>query len=836
MDIIEKKLLEFIDFKEIPSLPEAAKFAISNTLSNNKSMDDIAKIINQNPSLTLKILRIANSAYYSRKNGVSNIKDALVLLGYKTIKSIILSITIRNIFKEKEVSWFNYRNYWLHLLTTAIISKDLSKRLKIGNEDDLYAIGLMHDIGKAVFLTSAENEYKKVVELISNEHIPFYKAERKIFGFDHTDLASFLLRQWNIPNKLIDPISMHHNYSIDQNFNPKLYTIALANRLSHSFGYMTLTDEPPYQYINELSAKLGLLNKDLDNILIDLNKEIESYTELLDISPTDIKSFYTIISEANKKLGEMYIENRQISNQVMKKKEALQHFNELSYVLAKENNIENILKLASLKLCEAFKLKECHIVFYIGNKKSLKAHAYYTLNSINDEDYEVDIKIIDKIESPAKNKFEDIFYIKAPDGTVIGFITISSINNKTDKSEIRTFIEYISLILNNYDLQLSNRLRSEKLQITVKKLQDEIESRKKTDKLNSLILEHSPYGIIIANKDGDVLLYNKNAGEFLSKELEGSNLLKDLENIDERLEKTIKSSLTTNQSKDIAIRRNRRIIYIHLESSILKEISKVILTMHDITDRKIKEALITEKKKMETLAELAAGIAHNLRSPLAAAKGVLELIKNDLDKNEIKILRKKDNKEIEDKELIENLNIIASSIEKSFLIINSILALSKKNNKEKIKNETFSLKEAVNEARSLLKNRFEEKDIIFTEILNCEKIKGSKDMFVQIFLNLFNNSIEAVDKGGWIKINCYEDKQKVIIDVSDNGRGIRKEDINRVFEPFFSTSGEAMGRGIGLSITKKMVIEHGGSIRAIPKKEGGTIFRIIIPKDKINQI
>ena len=85
---IEKKLLDFIDFKEIPSLPEAAKFAISSSLSNNKSMNDIAKIINQNPSLTLKILKIANSAYYSRKNDVSNIKDALVLLGYKTIKSI----------------------------------------------------------------------------------------------------------------------------------------------------------------------------------------------------------------------------------------------------------------------------------------------------------------------------------------------------------------------------------------------------------------------------------------------------------------------------------------------------------------------------------------------------------------------------------------------------------------------------------------------------------------------------------------------------------------------------------------------------------------------------
>ena len=830
MNTIEKKLLEFIDFKEIPSLPEAAKFAITNSISNNMSMNDIAKIIDQNPSLTLKILKIANSAYYSRKNGITNVKDALVLLGYKTIKSIILSITIRNIFKEKNISWFSYRNYWLHLLSTAIISKEISRRQKIGNEDELYAIGLMHDIGKAVFLTSAEKEYKKVIELVLNEHIPFYKAERKIFGFDHTDLASFLLRQWNIPSRLIEPISMHHNYSTSGNVDSIQLTIALANKLSHTFGYITLSNEPPPLDTNELSTKLGLLNSDLEAILSNLNTEIKSYIELLDISPTDIKSFYTIISEANKKLGEMYIENRHIANQAMQKKEVLQHFNDLSYLLLNENNIENILKISSQKLVEAFKLKDCSIAFYIGDKKFLKAHAYNPLNSDNSENYDVDINVVEDIKPLEKNKLKDVFYIKTPDDTVMGFITISTVSNKANKSEIRSFVDYISLILNNYNLQLINRLRSEKLQITVKKLQEEIESRKRSDKLNSLILEHSPYGIIITNNNGDVLLYNKNAEELLSIKLESANLLKNLDNKDSKLIDAIKSSFKVNQSKDIGILRKGKVSYIHLESSILKELSKVIFTIYDITDRKIKEALITEKKKMETLAELAAGIAHNLRSPLAAAKGILELIKNDLEKKEIKILRKIEGKETEDKELIENLNLIASSIEKSFVIINSILALSKKDNKEKIKREIFSLKEAIDEAHLLLKTKFEDKDITFSEILNCNKIKGSKDMFIQILFNLFSNSIEAVEKGGLIKVACYEDKQKIIIDVSDNGKGIPKEDLTRIFEPFYSTSGEAVGRGIGLSITKKMVIAHGGSIKAFLRPEGGTTFRIIIPK------
>ena len=827
---IEKKLLDFIDFKEIPSLPEAAKFAISSSLSNNKSMNDIAKIINQNPSLTLKILKIANSAYYSRKNGVSNIKDALVLLGYKTIKSIILSITIRNIFKDKDVSWFSYRNYWLHLLATAIISKEVSKRLKIGNEDDLYAIGLMHDIGKAIFLISAEDEYKKVVESVLSEHIPFFTAERKEFGFDHTDLASFLLKQWNIPNKLINPISMHHSYSPENNPDPILLVVGIANRLAHSFGYTVLPKEPPYPDIDELSSKLGLLNNDFEEILFNLNREIKSYTELLDISPADVKSLYSIISEANKKLGEMFIENKQIANQVTHKKELLQHFNDLSFILLNENNIEDILKIASQKLVETFKLGECSIVFKLGDKKSLKAHAFRIFDSESNENCDVDVTIIEE-ETLDKNSVDkDIYFIKASDGNIIGFISTSAINGIINKTEFRAFIDYISLILKNYNLQLINRLRYEKLQIIIKKLQDEIESKKRSDKLNSLILEHSPYGMIITDIKGEVLLFNKKAEEFLSMKLTGANLIRTDEIPEDRLIEAIKSSYVKNQSKDIGIKRNGKILYIHLESSILKDLSKVIFTIYDITDRKVKEALLTEKKKMETLAELAAGIAHNLRSPLAAAKGTLDLIKNDLDKKEIKILRKINGKEKEDRDLPENLDLIASSIEKSFVIINSILALSKKGNRNKIKGEMFYLKDAIDEALTLLKNRFKEKDITLLEELNCKKIRGSKDMFVQIFLNLFSNSIDAVEKGGLIKVNCNEDKQKVIIDVTDNGKGIPREDLTRIFEPFYSTSGEAAGRGIGLSITKKMVVAHGGTIKAIPKKEGGTTFRIIIQK------
>ncbi|MCK5570230.1 MAG: HDOD domain-containing protein, partial [Spirochaetes bacterium] len=92
MKSIENLLSQTINISEIPALPEAARWAIYKTLTLEKSAEEISDIIKSNPSLTLKILKIANSPIYTRRIPVSSIKDAIVLLGYKTIKGIILSV------------------------------------------------------------------------------------------------------------------------------------------------------------------------------------------------------------------------------------------------------------------------------------------------------------------------------------------------------------------------------------------------------------------------------------------------------------------------------------------------------------------------------------------------------------------------------------------------------------------------------------------------------------------------------------------------------------------------------------------------------------------------
>ena len=253
---------------------------------------------------------------------------------------------------------------------------------------------------------------------------------------------------------------------------------------------------------------------------------------------------------------------------------------------------------------------------------------------------------------------------------------------------------------------------------------------------------------------------------------------------------------------------------------------QLLILIYDITERVEDQKSTIQKEKMATLGELAAGIAHNLRSPLAVVKGIPELIISDLQENKLRILKKTDGIEKEDTEVKENMEMISKSVEKAFAIIDSIMDFSKM---ETGNFENIELSEIINEAYILLEHRIKEKEIRFNNNTSGVSIIGNKNMLVQIFLNLIANAIDAVWDSGTIEINAVKEKTRLNIHVIDNGKGIQTDDFERIFEPFYTTSGRANGSGIGLSVTRTMVNLHGGTIKAMPNEGGGTAIEIIFP-------
>lgn len=825
------KLENLINIREIPTLPEVARIAISKTLSMEKTVDEIASIIKENPSLTLRILKIANSPMYTAGKRISKMRDAIILLGYKTIKSLILSISIRDIFADRDSEWFNYGAFWIHSIATAVIAEEIGKTIRLKPDEDVYSIGLLHDIGKAVLLISEEKGYRKVVESIQEKKCTFREAEQSLFNFDHTDVASFLFQYWEIPEHLIIPVREHHSEPDELAEHPHqpTYIVALANEIAHLGGFGTHPAEPPYEVTALLIERLGLNQSDLERILTGLREHLSAYAEALNIPQTGIRGYFEVLSEANRELGSMYLATQQMTEEIDRKNAFCQTLNSISSIFLRDRKLESAAKAAVHVLINYLRCTALSLELYLTEEKSLLVRAIWPrlLRTDGTLPLERDIEVKEEIVprgTAAAGKGAKSYPIQMI-GTDLGKLVIES-DRPVSAPELNSLINQLAMGLHNVQLHFTNRVKSENLSIALKQLREEYHKRQRLAKLNELILESSPVGIVTIERSGSIIHCNREAEDLLGEPLKEKNLFTLNIFAESGLEDAMRSLEKAGKALNITIAPGGKRRNLLIEARQIAETPHTLLLLKDITEQTEQEKILIQKEKMATLGELAAGIAHNLRSPLAVIKGIPELILSDLENKTLKISRTVNGVAGEDTEVVENLKLISKSMEKAFSIIDSIMEFSKL---ESGKFEEVILERLLGEVFNLISHKLQERNISFKNSTRSCKLYADRNMLTQVFVNLFNNSIAAIEGAGTIEVKCWKEKDNVIVHFMDDGIGVDSQHLELIFEPFFTTTGKANGAGIGLSITRKMVALHGGSIKALQRRGGGTIIEIIFP-------
>ncbi len=232
-----------------------------------------------------------------------------------------------------------------------------------------------------------------------------------------------------------------------------------------------------------------------------------------------------------------------------------------------------------------------------------------------------------------------------------------------------------------------------------------------------------------------------------------------------------------------------------------------MVTITDITKKKELETRVMEMDKLAYMGTLGAGMAHELRNPLASLYGSIELLNeksfNDKDKKLYSLILKES----------ERLNKIVSDF----------LDFVKGENIE----QTFiDLRQVVSETLTMI-NILTEKKIVTDIKINT--IYGDSNLLIQTLNNLIWNALEAVDEDGTVTIRALRKGKNDIIEVSDNGSGIPKEELENIFTPFYSM--KKSGAGLGLAIVKKNVITMGGKIEVQSDINKGTTFRVVLPSN-----
>jgi signal transduction histidine kinase len=251
-----------------------------------------------------------------------------------------------------------------------------------------------------------------------------------------------------------------------------------------------------------------------------------------------------------------------------------------------------------------------------------------------------------------------------------------------------------------------------------------------------------------------------------------------------------------------------------LQGSTAVDAAGTILLIEDITDRVRLEEQLQISEKMASIGLLAAGVAHEVNTPLTGISSFTQMLLEGADPDDPRTLLL---------EKIERQTFRAAKI------VNGLLTLSRPGTPgERTEVDVNSI---LNDVLSLLEHQFEVGRIKVRRELAASPVPvvGIEHQLQQVFLNLFLNARDSMPRGGWLTVTTRVDGRSLLAEVSDTGSGIPPEQLARIYDPFFTTKAIGRGTGLGLSITYGIVQEHDGSIRCDSAIGQGTRFTVTLP-------
>lgn len=230
---LSQKLANAVD--GMPAFPKSVEKILELTRDVNCTPKDIVQVIDKDPVITVKILRVVNSAYYSLPRQITSVNHAVVYLGFNTIKNLALSIAAIGIMPKRNAAGFDVDQYLLHSLSTAGIARKLATQTGDADPMDCFIAGLLHDFGKVVFAQFLPQEFRQALVLSASDGSSLHEALRKIVGVDHAVVGAMLVEKWRFAPELINTIA--HQYDTDQLDTGLFACVFTANQISKQLGF-----------------------------------------------------------------------------------------------------------------------------------------------------------------------------------------------------------------------------------------------------------------------------------------------------------------------------------------------------------------------------------------------------------------------------------------------------------------------------------------------------------------------------------------------------------------------------------------------------------------------
>ncbi|RJQ55442.1 MAG: HDOD domain-containing protein [Nitrospiraceae bacterium] len=255
---------------DIKVLPFVARKVLETLKDESCTIDDLSNIIEKDQAIAARVLKISNSAMYGLRHEVTSLHQAILVLGFKTIRSLVLSVSTRGLYKSFGMK---EKILWDHSVGAAIAAKMISAGFGSEVGEVSFIGGLMHDFGKVVMNNETPDVFGEVIMKIYNEDIESIAAEEEIYGFNHTEIGARVIEKWGFAPLLVSILENHHLNNLklqdikDEAVAKSIAIVNLADNVCKVLGIgyrspneaIKLHELPPAVFLNIEKNKLALL-------------------------------------------------------------------------------------------------------------------------------------------------------------------------------------------------------------------------------------------------------------------------------------------------------------------------------------------------------------------------------------------------------------------------------------------------------------------------------------------------------------------------------------------------------------------------------------------------
>ena len=271
------RIIEMVNNSEISSIKQTLTRIINTVNDPESSAKDLRNIIETDPPLTAKLLKLANSAFYGYPKTINEIQEAIVCIGFETVRELALSQKVCELFKkDEEIDGYSRMSLWKHSVAVALCSKLIYRREFRERGENIYAAGLLHDIGIIILDQFMHDIFVDILEISRSENNNLATVETTALNYNHADVGKALAEDWNFPDEIVNAIAYHHEPDSVGDEYTKISSViftsdCLVQDYNIGFCEAPYRDKPLFQ---KCLKKLNIKEKAINLIVKEVQEEI----------------------------------------------------------------------------------------------------------------------------------------------------------------------------------------------------------------------------------------------------------------------------------------------------------------------------------------------------------------------------------------------------------------------------------------------------------------------------------------------------------------------------------------------------------------------------------